>query len=498
MGEFFRPSSISGDALSPSLPSRPPGRQIFIHEPSLITELYPPGIESNDGGMLSNFLLHGSEEDIKNIVCGQMLPLCYLIKPCPVELQQWLFQLMACTHDPVVSSGAYRSLIGLLQCARKLSPNAPPFSAPSVTNITDVLVSLGAEREKLRPLVIREGAAVVPAVDCEGDEVFSPPKPPSANLIHLVGYLSACLKYLPGCYSVQDLEDLVLVLCSLSLDQFCSRFLESGLQHCLQLLLAAYPDALWHKAVQRLSPQLLCLSLHHHDRLCVAYLVGRHTQRQKYLLTDFCRRCLVEMLGLEEGGGACGEWEGDGGGEGVGGGGGGGEGGEEKESGMEVGGGEDANINRDQGMGEMVSASGENDTNHSSENMRAERAATQTTKAPHPSSATLALSNSAFTTRVITSFSRKTLKEFKNEDYYRMHSLLLMLQLCTPPSELLWSNEEKKSQYVRLLSAVCSEIRDDLNWPARAPVKELLIRMRLEVRNVGSKEKQTDLFSFCS
>lgn len=499
VGEFLQPASTSGDVLPPSLPTRPPGRQIFIHEPSLITELYPPGIESNDGGMLSDFLVHGSEEDIKNIVCGQMLPLCYLTKPCPVELQQWLFQLMARAHDSVVSSGAYRSLIGLLQSARKLDPNVPSFSAPSVANIIDVLVCLGAESEKLRPLIIQDGAAVVPAVDCEGDEVFSPPKPPSANLIHLLDYLSACLKSLPGCYTVQDLEDLVLILSSLSLDQFCSRFLESGLRHCVQLLLAAYPDSLWHKAVLRLSPQLLCLSQHHHDRLCVAYMIGRHTQRQKYLLTDFCRRCLVEML---VGRGAWGEQEGDGGGEGVGSGGGGGgeEGscGEEDGVEMEVGDGEKASIDNDHGEGRMVSANSEQDCNHSSENIGAEPTVTQTTNTTPLHAETLALSNSAFTTRVISSFSRARLKEFKNEDYYRMHSLLLILQLCTPPSELSWSSEEKKSQYVRLLSAVCSEIRDDLNWPARAPVKELLIRMRLEVRNSSSREKQTDLFSFCS
>ena len=167
---------------------------------------------------------------------------------------------------------------------------------------------------------------------------------------------------------------------------------------------------------------------------------------------------------------------------------------------MEVGDGEEASNDKDQGEGRMVhvSANSKQDGNHSSENIRAEPTVTQTTNTAPLHAETLALSNSAFTTRVISSFSRARLKEFKNEDYYRMHSLLLVLQLCSPPSELSWSKEEKKSQYVRLLSAVCSEIRDDLNWPARAPVKELLIRMRLEVRNSSSREKQTDLFSFCS
>ena len=447
--EFLQSVSSPGDGLPSPMPVSPPGKQIFIHKPSLITEVYPPGIESNTGGMLSDFLVHGTEDDLKNIICGQMLPFAFLTIPCPPQLQQWLFQLMACLCDTAISLEAHKSLIGLLQSAKKLNPIDPPSSVPTVEDIVDVLVTLGADREKLRPLITQDGSAVLPVLDNQaGDEVFLPPKPPSGNLLHLVNYLSACLYHVPGCYNVQELEDLILILTTLSLDQFFSLFLKSSLQQCVQLLLAAYPDSLWFKAVQRLSPQLLCLSSHHHDRLSVAYLICRQTQRQKYLLRDFCVRCLVQMLGLnrEKVGWGC-----------------------SGKQGGEVGeGGSDA-CEEVEGGHEMDGSGGGS------------------------------CSTKTLWKEVLLHYKKASLKEFQSEDYYQMHSVLHMLELCSPLSELTWSSEKEKLEHVHLLSTVCTEIRDDPSRPARAPVKELLIRMRLEIKSVSSTAgRQTDLFSFCT
>ena len=385
--EFLQSVSSPVDGLPSPMPVNPPGRRIFIHKPSLITEVYPPGIESKAGGMLSDLLVHGTEGDLKNIICGQMLPFAFLTVPCPPELQQWLFQLMACSYDPNISLEAHKSLIGLLQSAKKLSPNGPPSSVPTVEDIVDVLVTLGADREKLRPLITQDGVAVHPVIDNQaGDEVFLPPKPPSGNLLHLVNYLSACLHHVPSCYNVQDLEDLILILATLSLDQFCSLFLKSSLQQCIQLLLAAYPDSLWFEAVQRLSPQLLCLSSHLHNRLSVAHLFCRQTQRQNYLLRDFCVRCLVQMLGLnrEKVGWGCSGKQGREAGEGSGGGG--------DEGGSDV-------CEEVEGGSEMEESGG------------------------------VPCSVKHLWKEVLLHYKKASLKEFQREDYYQMHSVLHMLGL---------------------------------------------------------------------
>lgn len=451
--DFFCHSSSAGDNLLSSSLSTNPGKAIFVRKPSLITELYPPGIDVQDGGLLGDVLTHGSVEDLKKVVCGQMLPLAYIAMPCPIELSQWLFQLMACSSDPEISSGAFRSLVGLLKYARKQEKNS--FSTPSVAEITDVLVTLGAEREKLRPLIFGGTQVQVMPMDEEREEVFSPACPPSINLLNTTSYISACIRTLPCNYSVQHLEDLVLILSSLSLDHYCLHFLKMNLHTCIHHILAAYPEKAWLKAVKRLSPQLCCLSQHHRDKVFLAGLINGNMPRARYLVRDFCRRCLVQMIDTE----ACSS--------------------EEK-------------YDKDP-IHDSVSLS--KDDNCDCAASQGDQVSTSTLPSEH-----LGVSDCSFLKQVLKSYCRVVRREMTDMDYCKMSSLLQILQFYAPLCDLTFPSEDVKQEFISLLGTLRTNVREDLMRPITSIVKDMLIHMKLvlDTRSSSRKDKQTDLFSFSS
>ena len=456
-------SSIANDALHHSAPHYP-GKAIFIHKPSLITELYPPGVEVQDGGLLGSILTHGSEEDLKNVVCGQMLPVAYIAKSCPIELTQWLFQVMACSGDPQVSLGSLRSLIGLLQYAVKQKSD---FPVPSVADITDVLVTLGAERERLHPQITGSGSRVhAMPDDLEREEVYTPAPPPNINLVNITSYISACVRTLAD-YSVQQLEDLVLILSNLSLDHYCRHFLRRNLQTCIHQVLAAYPESVWHKAVKRLSPQLHCLSPYHQDKVCLARLINGNMSRARYLARDFCRWCLERMAGLHSTESLA---EGP------------------KKASCSVSTEECASEEslNDKGVEEYLSI----DITE----------AAMTDKPISKGVATLGTSDCIFLKEVLQSYHTTVQGNMSNEEYYKMQSLLQLLQLYAPLSDLTFPCEAARQDFISLLGTLRSSVREDPMRPITSIVKDVLIRMKLELEARASSrhEKQTNLFSFCS
>lgn len=472
-------SSVQGDDLSSPLPSNP-GKAIFMHKPSLITELYPPGIELRDGGLLGSTLIHSSVDDLKNIVCSQTLPLSYITRPCPTELIQWLFQLMACSDDPQISTGALRSLIGLLQNSKKFEGCS--FSVSSVAEIVDVLVTLGVERSKLRPPLTGSGTRVqLMLMDQEGEEVFPPALLPSTNLLNLISYISLCIQTVTS-YKVKHLEELVLILSSLSLDRNHTHLLKRSLQKCIHNILARYPERVWPKAVKRLSPQLACLSAHHHDRLFLARLISGVRPREKCLSKDFSRWCLLQMVDLpdlQQEGGGC---------------------------------------KASSDSRERISTEGDRSGHEASSTTKTDASlvsgvehienptgicqkATQTRESVTTSveSDKQKYSDCVFLKHVLTSYQQALPKEMSDEEYYKMHSLLHLLQLYAPISDLTFPCKSSKKELISLLVAILGTIRDDPMRPITSIVKDVLIRMRLELeaKNSGStQEKLTDIFSF--
>ena len=103
--------------------------------------------------------------------------------------------------------------------------------------------------------------------------------------------------------------------------------------------------------------------------------------------------------------------------------------------------------------------------------------------------------------RVLTSYHRALPKQMTDGDYYKMHSLLYMLQLYAPLSDLTFPSKSSKQEFLSLLGTVRGSVREDPMRPITSVVKDLLIQMKLELESKSSgssQEKLTDIFSFSS
>lgn len=443
-GGKFSPNAAEDSSLFPS-PSSNPTRSVFVRKPSLITEIYPPGIALDSGGLLAGLLVEGNEIDMKNIVCGVMFPLSYIGRACPVELTQWLFQLMACSKDKHVSSGALRSLLQLLKQSLR---QKTAFSPPTLSEITDVLVTLGADRQRLRPPTNPAGTSV--QVLPPDQEMSAPTPPPTINLFNLITYISACVQAVGSNYSVQQLEDLALVLCGLSLDSGCQFSLKQSVQSCLRCVLRAYPESVWRKAVARLTPQLASLSSHHYHHVLLARLLRGTTPRELSLLRDFCRYCLGKLIDSPSLNSAA-VWG-------------------------------NSPPSLAQENKNPCLTGGSDELTHSDSNRHPTSMTTNTTDR------SLVLGPSgAFEKTILESYRRAMPAKMTHKDYHKLYCMLQLLNL----HGLTFRSQSEQQEFLRVLGALRSTIRDDPTLPITSQVKDLLIRLKVELEAQGSKRGST-------
>lgn len=439
--ELFDPGMINykgANINSPPLPVKPPGRPIFVNAPSFVTELYPPGVELPEGGpfaRLESTLIQDNPQALREIVCGKWLSLCYQHKPCPHTVCQWLFQLMCLADEDELSSGAFRSLLSLLKLSTFTGKQAS-FHVPSLEEIVGVLVSLGAERARLLP-----GRGSTDALqETDGsDDVFDGLQPPLRRLSRLIDYLSALVKASPQCYSTGELVDLVMILLSVSLDPaVCGQLIEANTRHCISALVAALPEDGLMEAVTRLTEQAVRISQHHHSCLHVATMITGVSPKQRLLQESICRASILQELGLSE---------------------------EDEEAGEKMGG-----------------------------ETRLESKAGTEAKIVSGSSGNQFARKRSFLRRVIQYYCNQKQEDI---DYYSMHSVLLLLSLLIHPAEMQWSSNAQRKEFEMMLGQLVStRLRDNTSQPERGPVKDLLIRMKLEINSQRVQgPKQTTLSS---
>ena len=434
---FRKLSSTSAPPEAPPLPSLPPGKKIFTKVPSFITELYPPGLEIDTTGMFSgtqrNLLqITAGPETLKEAVLGGWVKLCYWDSPCPQPVWQWLFQMMCRSEDAVLSNGAFKSLTTLLQLA--LSRNDPAsIHPPSMADIVEVLVCMGADQSRL---VSSTTGAERMEVD-ENEDVF-PPRVPTRSLSHLLKYLTPCIRALPGCYTLEELEELVILMLNVALDpQLLGQPIENDIMQCIGIALAVVPEENWMKAAKRLVCRILEIADHHHNQLYIAYLISgtSKTVRQQFLQKLYCRESITQRLGLNE-------------------------------------------------TKQMLPVK-----------VKTEETTTENESA-RMSTSQLDDSDCQFAQKVICHYNRIPSLQY---DYYCMYSVLTMLSRFMDPTDMKWPSQEKRKEFSRLLGCLSSnKIHDHPSHPERGPVKDLVIRMKLEVSNqkVAGQMKQTSLFEF--
>ena len=434
---FRKLSSTSAQPEAPPLPSLPPGKKIFTKVPSFITELYPPGLEIDTTGMFSgtqrNLLqITAGPETLKEAVLGGWIKLCFWNSPCPQPVWQWLFQMMCRSEDAVLSNGAFKSLTTLLQLA--LSRNDPAsIHPPSMADIVEVLVCMGADQSRL---VSSTTGAERMEVD-ENEDVF-PPRVPTRSLSHLLKYLTPCIRAIPGCYTLEELEELVILMLNIALDpQLLGQPIENDIMQCIGIAFAVIPEENWMKAAKRLVYQILAIADHHHNQLYIAYLISgtSKTERQQFLQKLYCRESITQRLGLIE----------------------------------------------TKQMLPVEVKTEETTTENESVRMSASQ---------------LDDSDCQFAQKVISHYNCMSSLQY---DYYCMYSVLTMLSRFMDPTDMKWPSQEKRKEFSRLLGCLSSnKIHDHPSHPERGPVKDLVIRMKLEVssQKVAGQLKQTSLFEF--
>ena len=411
-GSVSRASASEGEHES-FLPKKPPGQTFFIKSPDFITELYPPGYDEDPANSTSmfanledNLLTQQDPSVLKMVICSDSLKLCFLHKSCPSLIWQWLFQIICRSHDLELSNGAFQSLTSLIQIAKQRQDTSS-ILVPSLSDLTDILVHLGAD-----PSAVTTGSLCEPM---EEDSVFDIVSP-MQNLSHMLQYLTMCLKSSQeGCYTVKEIETLIILFVRMSLDRhICGEFIEHQVSLCIAALVASVNAEQWTALLVRLVAKITTLSDHHHDKLYVTYLMSGTSQRLHQLQSELCRKSIEQLTEVEE-------------------------------------------------------------------------------------SKTNAFTNCGLIRHVVEYFlSRQRSESF--EDYYTMFSVFSLVNLYMHPSLIVWpSTQEKKELSILLGTLSSTRIRDDPDHPERSVVKDLVIRIMLEVKSQKDKTtKQESLFAYMS
>lgn len=402
--------TADGD-LQSFLPKKPPGQTFFIKPPDFIMELYPPGYEedpTNNTSMFANvednLLTQQDPTILKMVICGEWLKLCYLHKPCPPLVWQWLFQIMCRSHDSELSNGAFQSLTSLIQVTNQRQ-DASSILIPSLSDLTDILVHLGAAS-----LSAVAGSLSEPM---EEDCVFDVASP-MQNLSHMLQYLTMCLKSKSGqdCYNVQEIETLIVLFVRMSLDHhICGEPIQYHVSLCIAALVSVVSDDQWAALLVRLVVRITAISEHHHDKLFMTYLMSGTSQRLHQLQRELCQKSLEQLTEVEES----------------------------------------------------------------------------------------KTDDCALIRHVVEYFlSRQRSHSF--EEYYTMFSVFSLVYLSMHPSVIVWPSPQERKELSLLLGNLSStRVRDDPDHPERSAVKDLIIRIMLEVKTQKDKTtKQENLFAYMS
>ncbi|EDO32340.1 predicted protein [Nematostella vectensis] len=257
------------------------GEEIFPHGPAPLVDTFPclPPISGEGDQFLRMVKECSSQEEMRELVCGGWLLQFYLKQPCPDLLAEWVFKIM-CTHlDPHVTSTCYQVLWSLL-VAGTTTKNGIPCGirgtswAPGVKHLVQVLLTFGATTETLKadslPIPIEPSHSISPK--CEG----IPPLPVPV-IAHVVQLLTHGLQKTHLRYTIDNLHQIMVTLCCLSLDLRLQSIM-FDIEMCILALLDCFGESQWQEQVQLLVKHLEQLSTHPTNLLHIVHLLP-HTPR---------------------------------------------------------------------------------------------------------------------------------------------------------------------------------------------------------------------------
>ncbi|KAL8605985.1 hypothetical protein ACOMHN_067168 [Nucella lapillus] len=266
-----------------------PGEDVLRDEPlgHLFTETLPPAaceVHVATPPCLSQLLDHYHPGTLMDILSSDIISLTYHSLPCKSEIQRWLFFIMS----------IHPSVVEVQQCGDQLhqvlqwqmgNQRLKHTWTPPLLDLLRVFVNWGAD---LKDLVfdtsaidyhqLEENLPLVPSGPAQGA-----PPPCSRNFEPVLRMLVSWLQARPG-YSTGELNQLLLMLCRLSLDHsLCKTFILTELQVCLASVLDSYQPSEWNSVVPWLCRKLSALSSHHHNQVYLTQLLSSVCPRSRYL-----------------------------------------------------------------------------------------------------------------------------------------------------------------------------------------------------------------------
>ncbi|XP_070212300.1 serine-rich adhesin for platelets-like isoform X2 [Littorina saxatilis] len=280
-----------------------PGEAVLSHHPC--GHLFTNNLLPTDCGVvtsathnpLSQLLTNYQPEMLMDILSSDIISLAYGSLPCKEQVQRWLLFLLSCHSNATVVQKCGDQLLQVLQWQMEdiIEGNDKHTWAPRILDILRILVNWGANKDEL---VFDTAAAdatqlgeVVPLHDNGG-------LPPvgQRNVESVLKVLSCLLQARPP-YSTEELNQLLVMVCKVSLDQSLLReCLLSDLQVCMASILDCYAASKWHTAVPWLCRVLGGLSSHHHNQVYVTQLFSPTSLRGGHIQQRLAFFCLHNVV----------------------------------------------------------------------------------------------------------------------------------------------------------------------------------------------------------
>lgn len=401
----------------------PPGVAVFVNPPCLMETLTAPDLPE-DSSSFSETLFNSTPAALHQAIVGEWVTLLYCIKPCPVEILNWLMDVACLSVDLNLREAALRSIIGLLQRALQHSSQLPHFV--SYQSISAILVKLGANPDVLNSSVRELETCDQPNAHDTG--VSSNGGATNLRIVadvvvRICTILSTVCSICRHSCPLSDVQNLVLLLLKTSLDPaVCSRGLCFKISECLSKLVTFLPNSQQQSLIDWLTNVASTLVSHHRNQLYVVELFSgysnlRHIQRQ-----------LLRLY-----------------------------------------------------LWQAISHDGQND---------------QMDDGSFLSADSMQVPDDELVMKVLNYYC-----QIKNDEinFDQLRSVGKMLSVYILSQEMRWSHRQLKDRFVNRLSNLCNvRIRDSVLATIQSQVKDLLIRLRMEIqsRNESGVMIQKDLFGF--
>ncbi|XP_030841998.1 filaggrin [Strongylocentrotus purpuratus] len=295
-------------------------RQIFNYNDHMAS-LAGCGFKPDKPSALESLMLKATPDEMVEMLRTFAVEMAYHSKPCPPAFMLWLFRLMSVHTDCNVVNKAYQTMWSILNSWPIQHPAVVPW-APSVAEITQILVNYGASFNDLLPpgLVnpeFDENSIRPPMGEDKSGQQKERVQPSAAdltdpvkaryhgnNLMKVIKILTLALitrktvDRFP--YTEEEVSCLAVLVCKASLEKyFIMKAVENDFTLCLLALFECVPEPSWEAQAERLCHVLPHVAAHHHNLVYITHLIPGCTERGRYMSRQLAYMCLKKLSPTE-------------------------------------------------------------------------------------------------------------------------------------------------------------------------------------------------------